>query len=262
MVETNQKRENDTYSLNFLRADVTRISLGYAQTKGKRDYQEDSFGYGKSGEAAFTAVVADGMGGLVDGDEISTFVVSAMLKRSDKMEDLEPIAPQLSAVVQHINRKAMKKHMKGGSTLAAVYCNPEGIFWCCVGDSRIYLFRNGRLTQLNEDCDYLNQLFDKLIEGSITYREAAGNSQKDSLAQYIGMKGAITPDCNLRPLLPQKQDKILICSDGVYNSLDETELGELLKQPAQTAADAILGRNLEKDIPHQDNFTAVVLEFT
>jgi serine/threonine protein phosphatase PrpC len=118
------------------------------------------------------------------------------------------------------------------------------------------------LTQLNEDCDYLNQLFDKLIEGSITYREAAGNPQKDSLVQYIGMKGVITPDCNIRPLLPQKQDKILICSDGVYNSLEEAELGELLKQPAQSAADAILGRNLEKNIPHQDNFTAVVLEFT
>ncbi len=262
--EKNQRESNmESCRIKFVKSEISRIVIGHSQSVGKRSYQEDSFGYTKPADycGSFTAVVADGMGGLSNGSEISAYVVERMLQMSRRLAPGVPVHAELTRIAQSINSNFLNNAAKSGSTLAAVYCNPDGIFWCCVGDSRVYLFRRGRLTQLNEDTDYLNVLFRKVLAGELTYQQAALDPQKDSLAQYIGRVGQITPDCNRYPLIPEKNDKILICSDGIYNSFTDDELAILLSLPAQTAADAILRENMEKNKPGQDNFTAVILEF-
>lgn len=61
--------------------------------------------------------------------------------------------------------------------------------------------------------------------------------------------------------MPRKGDKILICSDGVYNALPAAELLSALESPAAEAAELIEKMVLSKGYPDQDNFTAIVLEF-
>lgn len=252
--------------MRFEGSEARRIAFGSISNRGARDYQEDSFGFSSFEEEAvknygFSAVVADGMGGLSGGDRISAYVVSAMLEMQKSRNTAVPVHIYLAQALQRINDSVLASGIKGGSTAAAVTCLPGGVYWCAVGDSRVYLFRGGRLIALNEDSDYMNILVERVIAGQITFEEAGGDSKKDALARYVGYKGGVFPDGNSKPFVPRKNDKLLLCSDGVYNALTPAELMESLGLEASEAAQDIENRVLAKHYSNQDNFTAVVLGF-
>ncbi len=253
--------------MNFDGADVNKITFGSISNRGARNYQEDSFGFSPIGKKdlknyGFTAVVADGMGGLSNGDKISSYVVFAYLEMLKQRDKEVPVHIYLSQALKTVNNNVLASGIKGGSTAVAVTCLPSGIHWCTVGDSRVYLFRDGKLSALNEDSDYMNDLIDMVISGEITFEEVEENSKKDSLAQYVGCKSGISPDVNSRPFIPQNNDKLLLCSDGVYNALKPEELIESLGFEAFEAAQIIENRVVAKGYANQDNFTAVVLGFS
>lgn len=253
--------------MKFANSDVRKIAFGSISNQGARNYQEDSFGFSSFEkqnvkEHGFAAVVADGMGGLSGGDKVSAYVVSSMLELLKSRAADIPVHTHLARSLCAINDSVLASGIKGGSTAAAVICLPSGVYWCAAGDSRIYLLRNDTLAALNEDSDYMNELIEQVISGSLTYEDAADNSQKDALARYIGCKGGISPDVNVKPFVPRKNDKLLLCSDGVYNALSTPELIESLNRGAYEAANVIENNVLAKGYSNQDNFTAVVLEFT
>lgn len=244
---------------------VRKIAIGNSQDRGARDYQEDSFGFSSLDSSTvlqygFTAVVADGMGGLSCGDKVSAYTVSAILETNICSDGLPPHVSFIRRI-REINKNVAGSGLGGGCTAAAVLCTKSGIYWCSVGDSRIYLYRDSSLCRLTEDSDYHNVLFDQVINGDMSFTQAASDPQKDSLAHYIGYNGEITPDVNIRPFIPRRGDRILICSDGVYNALSDEELSRSLLLHAQEAADDIMSRIILKNYSNQDNFTSVVLEF-
>lgn len=252
--------------MKFEGSDVRKIAFGSISNQGARNYQEDSFGFSSFEKEnvknqGFTAVVADGMGGLSGGDRISSYVVSAMLEMQKERNVTTPVHIHLAQSLRAINSSVLASGIRGGSTAVVVMCLPCGIHWCTAGDSRVYLFRDGKLTALNEDSDYFNILIEQVISGDMTYDEADENTKKDALAQYVGFKGGITPDGNTKPLVPRKNDKLLLCSDGVYNALTSAEISESLTFEAAEAANIIENRVLAKGYSTQDNFTAIVLEF-
>lgn len=252
--------------LKFAGSDVRKIAFGSISNQGARNYQEDSFGFSSIEKESikkygFTAVVADGMGGLSGGDRVSAYVVSSMLELQKSCDASVPVHIHLAQSLKMINSGVLSSGIRGGSTAVVVMCLPEGVHWCTAGDSRVYLFRGGELTALNEDSDYMNDLIEQVISGEMTYEEAGENSKKDALAQYIGYKGGISPDGNSKPFVPQKNDKLLLCSDGVYNALTAEELSESLAFGAFEAANIIENKVLAKAYSNQDNFTAIVLEF-
>lgn len=252
--------------MKFAGSDVRKIAFGSISNQGARNYQEDSFGFSSFEKEnvrnyGFAAVVADGMGGLSGGDKVSAYVVSSMLELQKSRNTAIPVHIHLAQSLRAINSSVLSSGIKGGSTAVVVICLPCGVHWCTAGDSRVYLFRNGRLTALNEDSDYMNELIEQVISGDMTYEEAEENTKKDALAQYVGFKGGITPDGNSKPFIPIKNDKLLLCSDGVYNALTSAELIESLAFGASEAANIIENRVLAKGYSNQDNFTAVVLEF-
>ncbi len=252
--------------MKFKGSDVRKIALGSINNQGARNYQEDSFGFSSIDKAdvdkyGFTAIVADGMGGLSGGAQVSSYVVYSMLEMQKNRDSSMPVSIYLSQALCRVNSSIVLNGMTGGSTAVVVMCLPTGVHWCTVGDSRVYLFRDKTLTVMNEDSDYMNQLIEQVISGEMTFDEAGEDRKKDSLAQYMGHKGGITPDVNAKPLIPKINDKLLLCSDGVYNALTAEELSAALSYPAEQAA-AILEKNiLAKGYSNQDNFTAVVLEF-
>lgn len=115
--------------------------------------------------------------------------------------------------------------------------------------------------QLSEDGNYQNRLLDDVIAEKLTYESMADNDKKDSLVQYIGSKNEPEPDVNIFPLIPESGDKLLICSDGVYNALSQEEISHALTITAQEAADALIEEIAKKNYENQDNNTAVVIEF-
>lgn len=253
--------------LRFTDTEVRKIAVGCISDRGARDYQEDSFGFSSIAKAdiakyGFSAIVADGMGGLADGGRVSAYVVSAMLEAQKNYDGSTPVHLYLSRALGGINRSVLASGVGGGSTAVVILCTPEGIHWCTAGDSRVYLYRDKILTPLNEDGDYMNRLMDQVIAGDLTYDEAGEDAQKDSLAQYIGCQGTLVPDVNAKPLIPEKNDKLLLCTDGVYNALTQEELCAALSHPAGEAAETVRSGVAARGYAHQDNYTAVVLEFT
>lgn len=253
-----------TVSLCISGSDINEIAIGNAQRRGARDYQEDSFGYTpleKAESEGFAAVVADGMGGLSAGDQVSAYAVSAIIEMCSQIGSISPVHTKFRQMISAINREVVRGESGGGCTAAAVFCRGDGVYWCSVGDSRIYIFRSGIIFQLSEDGDYQNRLLDDVIAEKLTYEDMLENEKKDSLVQYIGSKDEPEPDVNVLPLIPQSGDRILICSDGVYNALSLEEMSRALSNPAQEAADALIEEIVKKNYENQDNNTAVVLEF-
>lgn len=264
------KRNNAFIKMKFEGSKVGKVAFGCLNNRGARNYQEDSFGFSSVEPAevkrqGFTAVVCDGMGGLSGGARISGYAVSALLEMLKTRDVNIPMNIFLAGALRAINNSVVQicnnGGMNGGTTCAAVVCLPAGLYWCTAGDSRIYLARDGSLTALNEDTDYLNRLIEQVISGELSYDEAGSDEKKDALAQYIGCKSGINPDVNPKPFTPSIGDKILICSDGVYNALPSAELLSALESPAPEAAELIEQRVLSRGYPNQDNFTAIVLEF-
>lgn len=250
----------------FGSSDVSRVLLGNAQHMGKRPYQEDSFGFSSVDEGyvannGFAAIVADGMGGLTDSKQISTFAVQEFIAGMVGLSTDTNVTARLSMIVQDINRRAAAMQTGGGSTLVAVFLRSDGVYWCSAGDSRIYLFRGGKLTQLTEDADYFTDLLTEVIKGEITFDEADENEKKVALTGYIGSSDDISVEVNVRPLVPEKGDKLLLCSDGVYNALEENEIAAILLGEPQDAANTVVTAVLAKGYENQDNFTAVILGF-
>ena len=260
------KRGDLFVRMKFAGSDVKRIVLGCISERGARSYQEDSFGFSSVAKAdieknGFTAIVADGMGGLSQGAKVSGYVVSAMLEMQRNRNVAVPAHVYLSRSLCAVNGNVVASGMNGGSTAVVILCTAKGIHWCTAGDSRVYLFRDQALTVLNEDSDYMNRLMEQVISGDMTFDEAGRDAQKDSLAQYIGCRAGIHPDVNAKPLVPQKGDKLLLCTDGVYNALSGQDLSEALERSAGEAAEELKSRICARGYPNQDNFTAVVMEF-
>lgn len=246
---------------------ISRIVIGNSQNRGRREYQEDSFGFSSLAKAdvaknGFAAIVADGMGGLTDSRQISTFAVQSVIAAVPALGAEKSVPLRLKALAAEMNRNACAMQTGGGSTLAMAHCRHDGVYWCSVGDSRIYLFRAGRLWQVTEDADYLTDLLDEVLRGEITYDEAAVDKRKTALTHYIGDSGEVYAETNVTPFLPLDGDKLLICSDGVYNALEEDELAAILRDNPQAAADRIISEVLKKGYENQDNFTSVILGFS
>lgn len=255
-----------TVSVKFENSSVKKIILGNIQDRGARPYQEDSFGFttltkGYVEKYGLTAVVADGMGGLSNGDKISGCVVSEIINEPICAEQSIPTYMFFTRMYNSVNQRICRSGYSGGATASAVYCCKKGVYFCSTGDSRIYLFRNGKIFRMTVDFDYMNTLLNGVIEGICSLEEAFEDPQKDSLHEYMGADMTLSPDVNVRPFSPLGGDKLLICSDGVYNALEENELTASLANSAQNAADDILRRIHEKHYENQDNFTAVILEF-
>lgn len=238
------------------------VAVGCVQHQGAREYQEDSVGFTPvNGDpmSGFLAVVADGMGGMASGAFVSAWTVRRMLET--EFSGGVPVYRQLCKAAQRISGEIAAGGSRGGSTMAAVYLDRNGVHLCSVGDSRIYLQRNGVLTRLTEDGDYMSVLLDRVISGDMTFRQAAEDPERDSLMQFMGGGVNIQPDVNRIPFLPEKGDRLLICSDGVYNAVPDKTLLQSLTLSAAAAAEDILGRALAKGYANQDNLTAAVLEF-
>ncbi|MEY8391615.1 protein phosphatase 2C domain-containing protein [Lachnospiraceae bacterium 45-W7] len=240
---------------------------GKVHNIGKRKEQQDSFGVSNVGNGRF-AVVADGMGGLAEGDKVSQKIVLTMLQEAAKLSSVRAEDAPLYRMVSRANQEVTKMlgtggAYKSGSTVAAVLAGPDSFQWISVGDSRIYLFRGNCLIQINREHIYETELLEKAVNGEISFSEVRTNRQRKGLTSFIGMGELKHVDGSLRPLEIMPRDKVLLMSDGVFHTLPETEICRILAETedAQQAAAELEKQVLARQNPRQDNFTAVILYF-
>lgn len=253
-------------------ADLSAVRILSVQNIGNRPNQEDSFGYSDITDRELTerkgvlGVVADGMGGLAGGEEVSALLVQDMLSQFSGQGTANSADAELDRLLKHavqevntyLSRTVGLK--KSGSTLMAVICKEKQLSWVSVGDSRIVLFRNGRLTTLNQRHVYGAELDEMVRLGKMSAEEAQSNTHRGELTSYVGMGELKYVDRSVRPLRLQSGDKVVLMSDGIFNALNDEEIASILQLPSAVIAKTLEDGVLSKQRKYQDNFTALIIE--
>lgn len=185
-------------------------------------------------------IVADGVGGNNSGEiasgtaveELAAFVKAGDL---DSCSTPEEIFGFFTAAVDVANSKVFEisktdPTCRGmATTMVMTYIHEGAAYLTNIGDSRAYLFRNGKLKRITKDHTYVNELIDK---GVITEKEAETHSQKNVITKALGAEPAIEPDFYRVGLA--EGDIMVLCSDGLYGEVGEDRMQDLLKVAASS----------------------------
>lgn len=248
---------------------VEGLEIGNAQNIGKRSNQEDAFATSDINnqrlvsESGILTVVADGMGGLADGELVSSAAVAAVYREFPMLSNDWMPQQKLLYLVQRANDAANGvtggSRNQGGSTLVMTLVRDGKLWFASVGDSRICLVRDGSLITLTRPHVYETDLDKRAACGSISFEAALADGQRCALTSYVGMGELEQIDYHPRGIQLLSGDWVLLMTDGVFNTLDEEEIASALFGDAQNAAERIESRVIAKGLPRQDNMTIIAL---
>ena len=182
--------------------------------------------------------VADGMGGYVGGEIASNTAVEAIAYYFKNFNYAAPV--QLEKAIQYANSSIISKtlidpSLKGmGTTVSMVTLARHMAFWGHVGDSRIYLYREGAFSQISVDHTIVQVLLDK---GKITEEEALTHPQRHVLTRAVGVDSNLIVDTGAFEVQPN--DRILICSDGLTSFIGRPELCDAIGDYGRTEREII-----------------------
>ncbi len=244
------------------------VSIGKVHEQGARSGQQDSFAVSPESlmeTHGLLTVVADGMGGLSDGDKVSQTVVSTMVHEFLYSEaNTEKLLLHLAQKANHSVNQLLGDSGRGksGSTMVAGLIRDGLFYYLSVGDSRICLFRDGELLQLNREHIYAHELALKAMNNNENLEAVCSNPDVSGLTSYMGMGKLKYADIPAQPVKICRGDKFILMSDGVYNALDSGEISDCLMNDPETAAQLIDEKIRNKAFRNQDNYTAVILSCT
>lgn len=228
----------------------TAAAVTSAQILGTREAQEDAFFTARAGGAAFAAV-CDGMGGMGGGAQAANTAIGTLKALLSAKDPGEPWPAFFLRAVDILDEQVAKittpdgRKQYAGTTLAAVAVAGEALWWLSVGDSRLYILRDGELAQITRDHNC------RLVEPD------AEKARGEALISFIGMGGVEIMDRNEAPFALLPGDALLLCSDGVTKALTDSEILHILRHDA--GADALIQAALAKKLRNRDNTTAVVI---
>lgn len=241
------------------------------QIPGKRAYQEDDYGLldgrdlGMDGSEHAMVLVADGMGGHVGGATASGLLCKTFVESYQRASG--PIADRLRACLAEANAAlaeaiAENPHLMGmGSTLVAAVISPRGLEWISVGDSPMWLFREGQLRRLNADHSMASVFEDLVAAGRMTAEEAATDPKRHALRSAVMGDEIHLIDVSSQPVAVKKGDRLLLASDGLM-TLDDGEIARILQDtrnaPLEDSARALIQAVEAAEHPHQDNATVLL----
>lgn len=243
------------------------LRVGNVQGQGQRERQEDSFAILNAADAGalarqgLLAVVADGMGGMADGKLASECAVELFRQRFRERQGDGDIPTWLSACVHDASGEVFRQFSgHSGTTLIAAHIYQNALHWVSVGDSAIYLRRNGGVFQLNREHTYLNRLYARELTEDVICRERAEQDEDARrLTAFVGIDCLTEVDRSLRPLPLHPGDVLLLCSDGISGVLTPPELLEAMSLEPDEGCALLETLVREKDVPEQDNYTGVLI---
>lgn len=204
-------------------------------------------------------VVADGVGGSPAGEVASDIVVQTLLPLDDEPESAHPLSVLRQAVDQANQRvwqAATTDRAQEGmaTTVTAVLLSGDKLALVHVGDSRGYLCRAAELCRLTRDDTFVQALVDR---GVLSPEQARAHPQRSLVTQALH-GGRVEP--TERVLTPEAGDRILLCSDGLSDVVDDAEIGRVLDSDREPAACAQRLVELAHAGGAPDNVTAVVAD--
>ena len=200
--------------------------------------------------------VADGMGGHKGGKVASTSARDDLLR---ELEGKTPSVAALSGAIEEVNRQIyhQQEHddaLTGmGTTLSVLWMSDNFVYIGHVGDSRVYLLRDGEFKQMTLDHSLVEQL---VREGVLTEEEAQNHPMRNIITRAIGTDESVEVDVVVEER--RKGDLWLACSDGLHGLVVDRQMRDALRQYApEKAADVLLKAAL--DAGGRDNVTLVIV---
>ena len=200
--------------------------------------------------------VADGMGGHKGGEVASTSARDDLLR---ELEGKTPSVAALSGAIEEVNRQIyhQQEHddaLTGmGTTLSVLWMSDNFVYIGHVGDSRVYLLRDGEFKQMTLDHSLVEQL---VREGVLPEEEAQNHPMRNIITRAIGTDESVEVDVVVEER--RKGDLWLACSDGLHGLVDDRQMRDALRQYApEKAADVLLKAAL--DAGGRDNVTLVIV---
>jgi PPM family protein phosphatase len=250
---------------------AVQLDMAQAQSVGRRDSQQDAFGFSGVADRAFVAhsgqlaVLADGMGGMRNGLWAASHAVQALVdsyhtKTVEESADAALLrALHAANAVVHEEAERLGTVDRMGTTVVAAVLRGTELRWLNVGDSRIYVLEDGVLRRLSTDHSYAAFLDHQVRRGDLSEGEAMAHPLRHALTSYLGRPEPIEHAGSSQALSLRPGAWVLLCSDGLTQTLDDTAITACLHGDAQSAADRLLQAVQEGERPDQDNTTVVVL---
>ncbi|MFK7761765.1 MAG: PP2C family serine/threonine-protein phosphatase [Roseobacter sp.] len=246
-----------------------------ALSKGQRAYQEDALisDFARGADNGLV-VLADGMGGHAAGDIASKIVVTEvfselLFQRADLDTFSQRVHESLLCAAMAANT-CLKEHVRAcpethgmGATLVACVVIGDRLHWISIGDSPLYLFRDGVLVQLNEDHSMAPQIDFMVKSGLMPMEEAARHPDRSTLTSVLFGEDIPKIDCPQDPTALKSGDIVIVASDGLQflsNTQIETELQRNSHLRSDEIVDLLLHQVTSLDDPDQDNVSFSVIK--
>ncbi len=206
-------------------------------------------------------VVADGMGGHVAGEVASKLAIDTFITTIDLASPVENLFAVLEQGISEANRvvfcesQSDLRYAGMGTTLTSAWVKGNTVYCGHVGDSRLYLFRDGKLVQQTQDHSLVWEL---ARAGTITLEETRTHPQRNILTRAVGAGEAVQIDFEQLDWL--EGDILMLCTDGLTNMLDDQQISTILAET--NSLDMRLAKLIESanNAGGFDNITVILLQ--
>jgi serine/threonine protein phosphatase PrpC len=231
-----------------------------------RQSNEDSFGYWEPEDdeqflrKGRLAIVADGMGGYEGGQEASRLAVETLVAAYRDFGGDDPqtaLIEALQAAHEEIRQYSFAHpELRGmGTTCTAAAIVQDALYYVHVGDTRLYLIRDGRITRVTRDHSYVGRLVES---GMISPEEAENHPQRNILTAALGTNPDLIMDSPGRPEPLRPEDVLVICCDGLWGVVRDGEILDAVEnKSAEQAGRQLIELARERGGP--DNITVEIL---
>lgn len=240
-----------------------RFSVYQVSRKGGRAKNEDRMGYCYTRDAGLFAL-ADGMGGHPEGEvasQLALQTLAAMFQRDAKATLVEPTRFLHSAILAGHHQLLHYASQRGlvdtpRTTIVACLLQGNVAYWAHCGDSRLYLVRNGKLIARTRDHSYI-----ELHQSLRPVAQLPSHLNRNVLFTCLGSPGKPVID-TVGPMLLQTGDRLLLCSDGLWGTVDDATIVDLLgKRSISSAVPELVEQALRNGGAKCDNVSVLALEW-
>ncbi len=243
---------------------MVAADLAWGQIQGRRESQQDRAACLTWPNDYHLLLVGDGIGGHVGGDIASATVIDGFLEAFVSAGGLETRERLLRALQQAnlalFDRVEAEPHLAGmGTTLLAAVVDGNWLQWVSVGDSLLWLLRDGEMRRLNQDHSIGGVLDRRAAAGEISAREAADSIERSRLLEAVLGEDIKRVDARVEPLRLRPGDLVVLASDGVEtcSPREHCDIASGRSSSAEVVS-AILEAIEARALPSQDNATVIV----
>ena len=209
-------------------------SFGLTDIGKKRKINQDYLFFSDEAVGCFPNlyIVADGMGGHRAGDKASSYSVTRFVELARKTERELPFL-SMEIILKQVNKEVFQLSQREeeysgmGTTFVVATVVDKVVYVMNVGDSRLYYY-DGKLKQVTMD----HSLVEELVRaGELNRLESRNHPQKNIITKAVGVSETIQPDFFMLDI--EEGEKILLCSDGLTNMVDDEKLEEIMSEPEE-----------------------------